>query len=57
MSMLKRIVSGALCCLLLCLSFAGCSKKALGDSPVPLETVTQNDQGNRVTFEFGLPAG
>ena len=57
MTMMKRIASGALCCLLLCLSFAGCSKKALGDSPVPLETVTQNDQGNRVTFEFGLPSG
>lgn len=57
MTMMKRIASGALCCLLLCLSFAGCSKKTLGDSPVPLETVTQNDQGNRVTFEFGLPSG
>ena len=57
MPMLKRIVSGALCCLLLCLSFAGCSKKTLGDSPVPLETVTQNSRENRATFEFSLPAG
>lgn len=57
MTMMKRIASGALCCLLLCLSFAGCSKKTLGDSPVPLETVTQNSRENRATFEFSLPSG
>ena len=57
MTMMKRIASGALCCLLLCLSFAGCSKKTLGDSPVPLETVTQNSRNDLITFEFSLPSG